>query len=159
MLAGVQEDQHVHLSSQIDGVARLGIARDEAHGPIVRDVDPAKEVHVRHQVTRPKTPLAKLHQETVAAILVIVVAVLLITRRAVFGLDDLAVGRAANRIMPADTVASLSAAIAKALADDTIRDRFLQLGAVLASPEEMTPRGFGQFFGQVAAPAIGGDSC
>jgi tripartite-type tricarboxylate transporter receptor subunit TctC len=55
------------------------------------------------------------------------------------------IGILAPSATPADTVTSLSAAIEKAFTDDKIRDKFVQLGAELASPEQMRPQGFAAF--------------
>src|SRR5262245_5930457 len=47
--------------------------------------------------------------------------------------------------MPKDVVAKLNGAMVQALADPAIRDRFVQLGLDVASPEQQTPAGLAAF--------------
>jgi tripartite-type tricarboxylate transporter receptor subunit TctC len=46
---------------------------------------------------------------------------------------------------PKDIVAKLDAAVVEALADPSVRQRLTELGHVIATPEEQTPKGLGTF--------------
>src|SRR5579871_1372495 len=46
MLAGIENREHIHLGTEVNVIAGLGVARDKAHAAIGVDVDAAEEIHV-----------------------------------------------------------------------------------------------------------------
>ena len=104
MWAGVENHENVHLCAKLNKIASLGVVRTKAHAAILRDVNTGEEIHIGREVARAEPPLAHLDQETVPAVLVIVVALFLVTRRPVPRFHQFGVGSSADRVVPANLV-------------------------------------------------------
>ncbi len=104
MEAGIQDDERVHLRAQIDECSGAELSLMEGHLTRFIDGDFAEEVHVHREVAFAEIVFSELRDEAVVRVAIPVVARLLIGPFAVFRLDDLRVGTAGERIVPAARV-------------------------------------------------------
>src|SRR6202043_2262465 len=92
VLAGVENDEHIHLGAQFNGVSCFRISRNEVHAAACIDFYATEKIYVGDDIAQPESPLAKLNQKSVPSVLVAVVPAFLITRSAVFLFDQARVG-------------------------------------------------------------------
>ncbi len=94
VLAGVEDDEGVHLGAEFDGAAGRGVVWNEVHAAVVADFDLGEEVDVHHQVAAVEAVFFELDEKAVEGVLMPAVARLLVSGCAVLFVDERAVGAA-----------------------------------------------------------------
>jgi hypothetical protein len=104
VLAGVEDDEGVHLGSKFDGAAGFGVVGNEVHAAVVVDFNFGEEVDVHHEVAAVEPVLFQLDEKAVEGVLVPFVASLLVSGYAIPFVDEGAVGTAAEGVVPTERV-------------------------------------------------------